>query len=68
MKGSSIDSQFEACIKKAGTKDVLKYADEGFSGELLERPALNRLREDAGKGLISHLLRSDRLSRRAYQR
>ncbi len=41
IKGSSIDSQFEACIKKAGTKDVLKYADEGFSGELLERPALN---------------------------
>ncbi|GEK27602.1 hypothetical protein BSU04nite_39910 [Bacillus spizizenii] len=32
IKGSSIDSQIEACIKKAGTKDVLKYADEGFSG------------------------------------
>ncbi|QJC89390.1 Stage IV sporulation protein [Bacillus subtilis] len=31
---------------------MLKYADEGFSGELLERPALNRLREDASKGLI----------------
>ncbi len=28
---------------------MLKYADEGFSEELfLERPALNRLREDAG--------------------
>ncbi len=53
IKGSSIDSQIEACIKKAGTKDVLKYADEGFSGELLERPALNRLREGASKGLIS---------------
>ncbi|AIX08235.1 hypothetical protein OB04_02578 [Bacillus subtilis] len=25
----------EACIKKAGTKDVLKYADKGFSGELI---------------------------------
>ncbi|GFM15135.1 site-specific DNA recombinase [Bacillus sp. FW1] len=35
IKGSSIDSQIEACIKKAGTKDVLKYADEGFSGELI---------------------------------
>ncbi|MDK1005305.1 recombinase family protein, partial [Bacillus subtilis] len=34
IKGSSIDSQIEACIKKARTKDVLKYADEGFSGEL----------------------------------
>lgn len=45
-------AQIEACIKKAGTKDVLKYADEGFSGELLERTALNRLREDASKGLM----------------
>ena len=70
IKGSSIDSQIEACIKKAGTKDVLKYADEGFSGELLERPALNRLREDASKGLISQVIcyNPDRLSRRAYQR
>jgi len=47
IKGSSIDSQIEACIKKAGTKDVLKYADEGFSGELLKRPAFNRLRMDS---------------------
>ncbi|MBJ3765987.1 recombinase family protein [Bacillus subtilis] len=70
MKGSSIDSQIEVCIKKAGTKDVLKYADEGFSGELLERPALNRLREDASKGLIGQVIcyDPDRLSRRAYQR
>ncbi|PAC85923.1 recombinase family protein [Bacillus subtilis] len=66
IKGSSIDSQIEACIKKAGTKDVLKYADEGFSGELLERPALNRLREDASKGLISQVIcyDPDRLSRK----
>ncbi len=35
IKGSSIDSQIEACIKKAETKDVLKYSDEGFSGELI---------------------------------
>ncbi|TDO13253.1 hypothetical protein DFO69_1697 [Bacillus subtilis] len=27
IKGSSIDSQIEACIKKAGTKDVLKYVE-----------------------------------------
>lgn len=47
IKGSNIDSQIEACIKKAGTKDVLKYADEGFSGELLKRPAFNRLRMDS---------------------
>ncbi len=35
---------------------MLKYADEGFSEEFLERPALNRLREDAGKGLISQVI------------
>ena len=69
IKGSSIDSQIEAFIKKAGTKDVLKYADEGFSGELLERPALNRLKEDASKGLIGQVICYDPacLSRRAYQ-
>lgn len=65
IKGSSIDSQIEACIKKAGTKDVLKYADEGFSGELLERPALN-----ACGRIISQVICYDPacLSRRAYQR
>ncbi|WP_412675224.1 recombinase family protein [Bacillus atrophaeus] len=66
IKGSSIDSQIEACIKKAGVKDVLKYADEGFSGEIMERPALNRLREDARKGLITEVIcyDPDRLSRK----
>ncbi|PLR90584.1 recombinase [Bacillus halotolerans] len=62
IKGSSIDSQIEACIKNAGTKDVLKYADEKFSGELFERPAFNRLREDASKGLISKLSSMTQLS------
>ncbi len=49
---------------------MLKYADEGFYVELLERPALIRLREDASKGLISQVIcyNPDRLSRRAYQR
>ncbi|WP_420806834.1 recombinase family protein [Bacillus nakamurai] len=66
IKGSSIDSQIEACIKKAGTPDVLKYADEGYSGELMERPSLNRLREDARKGLITQVIcyDPDRLSRK----
>ncbi|AQZ91531.1 recombinase [Bacillus subtilis] len=66
IKGSSIDSQIEACIKKAGTKDVLKYTDlRIFSGELLERPALN-----ACGRIISQVICYDPacLSRRAYQR
>ena len=41
---------------------MLKYADEGFSGELLERPAFNRLREDASKGLICKLSAMTQLS------
>ncbi len=37
-----------------------------ISGELLERPALNRLREDASKGLISQVIcyNPDRLSQK----
>lgn len=41
---------------------MLKFADEGFSGELLERPDYNRLREDASKGLISKLSAMTQLS------
>lgn len=64
-KGYSIDGQIEQCIKKAGTSDVLKYIDEGRSGELLERPGLNKLRNDIKDGLIEKLIcyDPDRLSR-----
>ncbi|WP_437371557.1 recombinase family protein [Bacillus inaquosorum] len=63
MKGSSIDSQIEACINRC-----VEAYDEGFSGELLPRPALDRLREDASKRLINKVIcyDPDRLSRRAY--
>jgi site-specific DNA recombinase len=65
-KGYSIDNQIEACIKKAGTSEVLKYVDEGYSGELLERPGLNKLREDIRKGMIEKVVcyDPDRLSRK----
>jgi site-specific DNA recombinase len=64
-KGYSIGGQIEACIKKAGTTDVLQYVDEGWSGEILERPALTKLREDVRNGLITELIcyDPDRLSR-----
>ena len=66
VKGSSIESQIEACINKAGTTDVLRYIDDGYSGELLERPGLNKLREDVEKGLIDKVIcyDPDRLSRK----
>lgn len=46
IKGFSIDAQIDACIKKAGTTEVLKYIDEGWSGEIIERQSLMKLRDD----------------------
>src|SRR5699024_5665957 len=66
VKGYSVRSQIEECMLKAGTTDVLKYVDDGFSGELLARPELDRLREDMNEGLITKLVcyDPDRLSRK----
>lgn len=66
VKGYSVRSQIDECMLKAGTTDVLKYVDDGFSGELLARPELNRLREDMNEGIISKLVcyDPDRLSRK----
>ena len=49
---------------------VDEYIDEGWSGEILARPQLDRLREDAPKGLFEaiYVLCPDRLARKyAYQ-
>ncbi|WP_108669568.1 recombinase family protein [Peribacillus acanthi] len=66
IKGYSIDGQIEDCVKKAGTSNVLKYVDDGYTGEILERPALTKLREDAIAGLITEIIcyDPDRLSRK----
>ncbi len=66
VKGYSVRGQIEECMQKAGTTDVLKYVDDGFSGELLARPELDRLREDMNEGLITKLIcyDPDRLSRK----
>lgn len=37
IKGSSIDSQIEACIKKAGTKDVICYDPACLSRRAYQR-------------------------------
>jgi site-specific DNA recombinase len=65
-KGYSVQGQIEACIKKAGTSDVLQYVDEGWTGEIIERPGLIRLREDIKKGIVDELIcyDPDRLSRK----
>ncbi|MFE8704150.1 recombinase family protein [Cytobacillus sp. FJAT-54145] len=65
-KGYSIENQIEECIKKAGTSDVLKYIDEGFTGEIINRPNLTKLRDDVAKGTIDKIIcyDPDRLSRK----
>lgn len=64
--GFSIDFQIREGKKKAGTDDVKIYADEGYSGEFLERPGLNQLRQDVKDGIITKIicLDPDRLARK----
>jgi len=48
---------------------VKEYIDEGWSGETLDRPALDQLREDAKEGLFEaiYVHSVDRLSRNLYR-
>ncbi|MEW5320703.1 recombinase family protein [Geobacillus thermoleovorans] len=65
QKGYSIAHQIDEAKKKAGTDQVLIYTDEGYSGEFLERPGLEKLRDDVRKGLIEAVIvyDPDRLAR-----
>lgn len=48
-KERTIDSQVAELkmeIEKSGARLVKEYVDDGYSGALLDRPAMNRLRED----------------------
>lgn len=69
----TIDSQLaelrEAC-RRDGSEAVEEYTDNGVSGATLERPALDRLRDDASRGLFQrvYVLSPDRLARKyVYQ-
>lgn len=64
-KGYSIEEQIDECKKKAGTNEVLEYIDEGFTGEIINRPYLTKLRDDVQKGIIHKIVcyDPDRLSR-----
>jgi len=72
-KEQTIDSQIEQLeeyAKKNKHIIVQKYIDEGWSGELLARPALDELRDDCSKNLFEAILITcpDRLSRKyVYQ-
>ena len=67
-KGYSLETQVEACTKKAkemGAVTVKAYIDDGYSGEYMERPELEKLRDALYAKLydIVVIYDQDRLSR-----
>ncbi|MBV8313869.1 MAG: recombinase family protein [Planctomycetaceae bacterium] len=74
-KEDTIDSQFEAVAQRIASDSLecdpeLRFVDDGYSGSILARPGLERLRDQAAAGAIDRLymLDPDRLSRKyAYQ-
>src|SRR3954453_16740067 len=74
-KEDTIASQLEAVSQRIVSDTLecdpeLRFVDDGYSGSILARPALERLRDQAAAGAIDRLymLDPDRLSRKyAYQ-
>lgn len=67
-EGYSIAAQSEKLRAYCSVKDIPSpelFVDGGFSGSNLERPEMRRLIEEAGRGLLSHVIvyKLDRLSR-----
>lgn len=68
-KGYSIETQLEACRKMAaalGATTVLEFIDDGYSGEFIDRPAMERLRTAISKKSIHTVIvyDPDRLARK----
>src|SRR5512135_3052215 len=74
-KEDTIASQLEAVLQRIASDGLecdpeLRFVDDGYSGFILARPGLERLRDQAAAGAIDRLymLDPDRLSRKyAYQ-
>ena len=72
-KEGTIDSQMDALrrsVQEKGYELVREYADEGYSGATLERPGLDRMRDDMHAGELDLVLfpSPDRLARKVvYQ-
>src|SRR5512142_539329 len=74
-KEDTIDSQLEAVTQRIASDALicdpeLRFVDDGYSGTVLARPGLERLRDQAAVGAIDriYMLDPDRLSRKyAYQ-
>ena len=61
-EGQTIDAQIaeiERFIKDKGWAVTAVYKDEGWSGSILARPALDRLRDDSTKGLFDAAIVND---------
>jgi site-specific DNA recombinase len=61
-EGQTIDSQvaeLQRCAKEKGWQIVGIYKDEGWSGAVMARPELDRLRDDASKGVFDAVLIND---------
>src|ERR1019366_4758095 len=68
-KDLTIESQvarLQEYAQKQGYEIFKEYRDDGFSGDLLARPALDRLRDDAQAGRFDRvlILSPDRLARK----
>lgn len=66
--GYSIGDQVRTCrahAEKLSSETIVEYIDDGYSGEYIERPALDRLRNDLRAKLITNVIvyDPDRLSR-----
>lgn len=60
--GQTIDSQVAELARFAGSQGQVlagTYKDEGWSGKLLARPALDQLRDDASRGVFDAVLVND---------
>ena len=67
-EGYSIETQIEACKKKAeemGATSIKIYKDDGWSGAYLDRPKLDELRDAVATGVhdLVIIYEADRLSR-----
>ncbi|MCH5583727.1 recombinase family protein [Shimazuella sp. AN120528] len=68
VEGTSLDTQVEMCTEKAhalGLYQLEIYRESGASGEDIERPEMDRLRQDIAQGKIGKVIcvHPDRLSR-----
>lgn len=66
VKGYGLRNQIDECIKKINNVEHLLYKDEGITGEVIDRPGLNKLRESVQSGIIDEIIcyDPDRLSRK----